>query len=120
MLKQKQKEQELLGYLDGSIAVPNPAETKNSKRWAEEEENHAEYFQTASSDEMITTVLSRMKGIYALADRSKSLKGTLQKQLKETTATVIGAITALNQRLSNSEISEKMESFSRQIRRLKE
>lgn len=59
-----------------------------------------------------------MKGLYALADCSKSLKGTIQKQLKETTATVIGEITALNTRLSTSDINEKIDGFSRQIGRL--
>lgn len=79
-----------------------------------------EYFQSVSTEEAVSTVLSRMKGMYALADRSKGLNGIFQKQIKETTATVIGAITVLHQRLAGMEVNDQLESFSRQIRRLEE
>lgn len=109
LLQQEQEERELLGMMEGSIDVPNPARIKAAQKWTDAEEKRIEYFQSASTEEAVSTVLSRMKGMYALADRFKGLNGIFQKQIKETTAIVIGAITVLHQRLAGTEVNDQLE-----------
>jgi len=65
-----------------------------------------------------------MSRFYVVADSSKNLKGVFVKQMKDTTASVIGALVTLEQRASacaeGLEMYSRLDEMSREIKRLRE
>lgn len=110
---------ELDNIFRGDVEVPKPELYKTTRKWQDVEEEKAEYFKVASTQEIAVELLDKMRRVQVVADRSKNLKETTVNLIKDITATIIGALIELTKRASGIDTDAKLTELAKEIRKLR-
>lgn len=105
---------------DDTATVPELLRTQATDKWLDAQVEKGKYFQTVGTAEITATLTEETHKLYSAISRSRNIKGTLQGQMKESTATLAAAVTALQQRADATGAAEAVEEIAKKLRRERE